>query len=181
MSDRFVVLSGCSGGGKSTLLAELKRRGFSVVEESGRRVVREQLALGGDALPWRDLRGFLDLVIETALADREMAGGTSGWVFFDRSLVDAASALEALGVAQALSDLCGARTYHRRVFFAPPWPEIYVDDAERRHDYAESVSEYERLARAYPALGYEVIPLPRTTVAARADFVLRTLSGAHAI
>jgi predicted ATPase len=26
MSERFVVLSGCSGGGKSTLLAELGRR-----------------------------------------------------------------------------------------------------------------------------------------------------------
>jgi len=33
VSDRFVVLSGCSGGGKSTLLAELARRGHSVVEE----------------------------------------------------------------------------------------------------------------------------------------------------
>ncbi|MGG2475815.1 AAA family ATPase, partial [Rhizobium sp. BR5] len=25
--DRFIILSGCSGGGKSTLLAELARRG----------------------------------------------------------------------------------------------------------------------------------------------------------
>jgi len=31
--DRFVVLSGCSGGGKSTLLSELGRRGYRVVEE----------------------------------------------------------------------------------------------------------------------------------------------------
>ena len=30
--NRRVVISGCSGGGKSTLLAELKRRGFSAVE-----------------------------------------------------------------------------------------------------------------------------------------------------
>ena len=37
--DRFIILSGCSGGGKSTLLAELARRGFATVEEPGRRIV----------------------------------------------------------------------------------------------------------------------------------------------
>ena len=42
--DRFVIISGCSGGGKSTLLAELARRGYRVVEEPGRRIVAEELA-----------------------------------------------------------------------------------------------------------------------------------------
>ena len=49
--DRFVVISGCSGGGKSTLLAELGRRGHSTVEEPGRRIVAQELQQGGRALP----------------------------------------------------------------------------------------------------------------------------------
>ena len=40
--NRFIILSGCSGGGKSTLLAELARRGFATVEEPGRRIVIEE-------------------------------------------------------------------------------------------------------------------------------------------
>ncbi|SEI08083.1 AAA domain-containing protein [Rhizobium tibeticum] len=40
---KFVILSGCSGGGKSTLLAELAKRGFAVAEEPGRRIVKQQL------------------------------------------------------------------------------------------------------------------------------------------
>ena len=40
--DNFFVLSGCSGGGKSTLLAALARRGFATVEEPGRRIVAEE-------------------------------------------------------------------------------------------------------------------------------------------
>jgi predicted ATPase len=40
-ADRFIVLSGCSGGGKSTLLAALQRRGFAVFEEPGRQIVKE--------------------------------------------------------------------------------------------------------------------------------------------
>ena len=34
------VISGCSGGGKSTLLMELARRGHAVVDEPGRRIVQ---------------------------------------------------------------------------------------------------------------------------------------------
>jgi predicted ATPase len=33
----FIVISGCSGDSKSTLLAELARRGFATVVEPGRR------------------------------------------------------------------------------------------------------------------------------------------------
>jgi predicted ATPase len=33
---KFVVLSGCSGAGKSSLLAELGRRSFPIYDEPGR-------------------------------------------------------------------------------------------------------------------------------------------------
>ena len=49
--NRFVVISGCSSGGKSTLIAELSRRGYAVVEEPGRRIVKEEMARNGLALP----------------------------------------------------------------------------------------------------------------------------------
>ena len=43
-SDWMVVVSGCSGGGKSTLLAELALRGYAVFPEPGRQIVKEQLS-----------------------------------------------------------------------------------------------------------------------------------------
>jgi predicted ATPase len=133
LSSRFVLITGCSGGGKSALLAELQARGRNVVEEPGRRVVRHQLADGGRALPWIDELAFIHRAISTALADREAAKVLRGWVFFDRGLIDAASALELFAGEPILNRMDSQHRYHRRVFLAPPWPEIFVNDAERRH------------------------------------------------
>lgn len=176
--DRFVVISGCSGGGKSALLTELGRRGHAVVEEPGRRIVREELSSGGSALPWADEAAFSRRAIAMALADRASAAALDGWVFFDRGLVDAAAGLEHLTGEQVMATLGRAHRYHRRVFLAPPWPEIYATDLERRHGFNAALAEYSRLLEAYPSLGYDVVVLPKVGVAERADIVLTTLAQA---
>ncbi|OKO76214.1 AAA family ATPase [Bradyrhizobium sp. NAS96.2] len=177
MKNRFVLISGCSGGGKSTLLAELRTRGYAVVEEPGRRIISDEFASGGKALPWVDAAAFLRCAIDLALKDMAMAGDPFGWVFFDRGLIDAASALEALTGEPALRPICAAHRYHRRVFMTPPWPEIYVTDSERRHSFEAATAEYHRLMQTFPMLGYDVIILPKRSPSARADFVLATLGG----
>ena len=83
--DRFVIISGCSGGGKSTLLAELERRGYAVVHEPGRRIAAEERAGDGRALPWVDPEAFARRAVEMALADRRDAERLGGRVFFDRA------------------------------------------------------------------------------------------------
>ncbi len=66
--------------------------------------------------------------------------------------------------------------YHSRVFLTPPWPAIFVTDADRRHGLDAAVAEYERLLDAYASLDYEVVIVPKDGVARRADFVLRRLA-----
>jgi len=174
--NRFVVISGCSGGGKSTLLAELGRRGYAVIGEPGRRIVIEEIDGEGKALPWIDMAAFARRAIAMALADRIPAAAFDGWVFFDRSLVDAAAAaLQHVTGKPLLAALGRAHRYHRRVFLAPPWPEVYTTDRERRHSQEAASGEYFRLREAYSSLGYEVCILPKVGVAERANFVLRTL------
>jgi predicted ATPase len=176
--DRFVVISGCSGGGKSTLLAELGRRGHSIVEEPGRRIVAQELQQGGKALPWEDATAFAHRAIAMALADRAAAAALKGWVFFDRGLVDAAAALQHLVHESALAALAQEHRYHQTVFLTPPWPEIYVNDPERRHSLEAAEAEYVRLLEVYPALGYKISVLPKVGVSERADLIERALGEA---
>jgi predicted ATPase len=176
--DRFVVISGCSGGGKSSVLAELARRGYATVPEPGRRIVAEELRGNGRALPWTDMAAFAKRAVAMALADRVAAESAAGPIFFDRGLVDAAAALEHATGEPAILPLGTAHRYNADIFLAPPWPEIHVRDAERRLEFAEALAEYARLQGAYRALGYTAHLLPRTDVAARADFVLAMLDAA---
>ncbi len=155
---------------------ELQRRGHGGVEEPGRRIVREELAGDGAALPWVDAAAFARRAVAMALADRMAADGLTNWVFFDRGLIDAAAALEHATGEAVLEPLGRAHRYHRRVFLAPPWPEIYVNDPGRPHGFEAAKAEYERLLSAYRRLGYAVSILPKTDVAARADFVLGRLT-----
>lgn len=176
--NHFIVISGCSGGGKSTLLTELQQRGYGVVEEPGRRIVQEQTHTGGQALPWLDMVAFLRRAIDLAREDHANAAhDNSLWVFFDRGVIDSVAALQALTGEPVLDKLGQQYRYHPHVFLVPPWPDIYVQDAERRHDMAAALLEFERIQRTYPALGYTVSLLPKVSVAQRADFVLEALAG----
>ncbi|WP_127751924.1 AAA family ATPase [Devosia sp. 1566] len=176
MNLKHIVLSGCSGGGKSTLLAELERRGFSVVPEPGRRIVEEEQRSEGLAIPWVDLAAFAKRAIDLASEDRRRMVDEASWVFFDRGLVDAAVALEHATGSPARTLLASYDRYHQSVFLTPPWPEIYVTDTERQHDLTEATSEYDRLLTAYRELGYDTVILPKVGVGDRADFILRHLS-----
>lgn len=169
-ANRFVMISGCSGGGKSTLLEELARRGHTVVREPGRRIVAEERAGDGGALPWTDAPAFARRAIAMSVADHEAACGLT---FFDRGVVDAAVALESATGESAAAVV--ARYRYGHLFLAPPWPEIYALDEDRRHSLTKALSDYDRVEQAWRDAGYAPVILPRDTVAARAGFVLASL------
>lgn len=173
--NKCVLITGCSGGGKSTLLAALAERGFSVVEEPGRRIVRQELERRGDALPWTNLAAFAQRAIALSIADHAEAAQLPGWTFFDRGLPDAAAALQHATGEPLREDLLAAHRYHDHVFITPPWPEIYVNDPERKHGLEEAVAEYERISGLLPRLGYDVVILPKVSVSERVGFLLQHL------
>ena len=171
--ERF-VLTGCSGGGKSTLLAELERRGEQVVPEVGRALVREHMAQGSDLLPWANAPDFtLELARRTIAAYDD---APTGRVFFDRGLIDVIAHFDFLGepIPLWLADASARVRYASPVFVVPPWPEIYEDEGERGKDFARAVAEYDALCAAYDRYGYNRTEIAPAPIIARADFVLST-------
>jgi predicted ATPase len=167
------VISGGPGAGKTTLLAALRWAGFRGVEEASRQLIQEQVALGSGLVPWLDLGGFAELARVRMVAQHAVASQQPGPVFCDRGLPDLLAYLEVAGqpVPMATRAAVAAHPYQAPVFLAPPWPEIYVNDAERWQTFAEAEALYHALRRTYQALGYPVLDLPKAPVEERVAFV----------
>ena len=173
---RFVVVSGASGGGKSTLIAALAAQGIATVPEPGRRIVAAALAGDGRGLPWAEPALFARRAVALALQDWQAACALSGPVVFDRGLLDAVAAFEhATGALPPQAEGLCAR-YHRQVWLAPPWPALYRQDAERRQGPAQALAEYHRLRAFLPRFGYEIKDLPRVPVLTRAAILRAALA-----
>lgn len=171
MTQRRVVLSGCSGGGKSTLISEMARRGYATVPEPGRRIIAEEKGAEAHALPWVDMRAFCERAIQMALSDVRQATGSL--VIFDRSALDALIWFDRTGTPlgeRIRQDVLNIQ-YDRRVYLVPPWPKIYRSDADRQHNFSEALAEYEALCERLPEYGFEPVPVPKLPVSARADWL----------
>lgn len=179
--DHFFVFTGGPGAGKTTLVEALKVRGCATTEEAGRGVIRQELAHGGDALPWIDRERFAGRMFEWELESYRQAEREDGPVFFDRGLPDTIGylRLEGLEVPAWMEEEAWRLRYNGRVFLAPPWKEIYGTDEERRQSWEVAVRTCETVARTYANLGYELLELPLASVDERAGFVLEATETAR--
>lgn len=172
------VVSGCSGGGKSTLLEAMARRGYRVTGEAGRQIVRDEILIGGDGLPWADIRRWVDLTASRAMGQYNAVRERQEPTLFDRSLVDIIAFLpfNGLAVPDRLRRALAHYRYAATVFMVPPWPALYRATDERRKDFAQAIAEYEHLCRAYRAEGYTLVDIPQAPVKERADFLAARLA-----
>ena len=174
MSHNLIVIAGGPGAGKTTLIEALRAAGYTTAPEAGRAIIQDQVAIGGPALPWLDPALFAELMLCWDLRSYRWALRQDGPVFFDHALAGMPGYYRLIGrdVPAHVRAAVAAFRYRRRVFVAPPWPEIYRTDAERRQSWEEAVRTYEVIAGAYEEAGYELVELPRASVSDRLEFVL---------
>jgi|SRR5579885_1905143 len=170
------VVTGGPGAGKTSLIEALAAEGFTVVPEAGRAVIREQQASGGSALPAADPSAFARAMLARDIAAYDAHRAAARPVFFDRGIPDVLGylRLEGLAVPDDILRAARARPY-ARVFICPPWPEIYVTDAERKQTPEIAARTYDAMVETYGALGYAPVEVPRERVDARVRLIRRAV------
>lgn len=140
-------------------------------------IVQEQLANGGKILPWLDMRSFVCRLSQDSIKQFDHVNDLDGPVFFDRGFVEVLAhwrSSDSLAFV-AFKDDVGARRYSDPVFVAPPWPELFVHDAERRHDFSAATEEYHSICETLSDFNYRQIEIPRMPVRDRVEFIMKQL------
>ena len=57
---------------------------------------------------------------------------------------------------------------------APPWPEIFRQDRERKQDFDQAVRTYDALVATYTAVGYDLVVIPWLPSTNGCDFSWQT-------
>jgi predicted ATPase len=126
----------------------------------------------GDLLP-QIARAILRRDIEQYLA----VAGTSGWIFFDRGVIDALGMLHEVSPLPPgeLAAMLSTYRFHASVFVFPPWRGIYTNDAERDQSFEAAIEVHAKVVRWYRSCGYVLHEVPTAPVAQRAEHVRRVL------
>jgi predicted ATPase len=180
--ERFFVITGGPGSGKTSTIDALEQAGFSRSFEAGRAIIQEQVAAGGSALPWADRAAFAELMLSREKRSYREAEQRAGPVIFDRGVPDVLGYLHLCGLRPPPHVESAAQTcrYNKTVFLAPPWREIFTQDGERKQDFSEAARTFEVLAKIYAGLGYNAVELPRLSIPERVAMVIETIKASDA-
>ncbi len=175
-----IVITGGPGAGKTTLLLALQARGYTIVGDSARAIIQDRRRHGLSPRP-----NAYEFVHETLRMDIENFvhhAATPGHVFFDRSILDALCGLDRVTPLneKELGMWLSKYQYCSKVFLLPPWKAIYVNDAERDHTF-EHAEWVNRITQEwYRRCRYQLIEVPKVSVAERCTYVLQALANSEA-
>jgi predicted ATPase len=95
-------------------------------------------------------------------------------VFFDRGLPEVfAARLLGIPVPHGAQTAVTNYRYAHQVFVMPPWPELFKNDEERRPSFDDALIEYPLKLEAYHECGYQLIEVPKASVADRVKFIVQ--------
>lgn len=177
MCDHMIVVTGGPGSGKSTLIDALHDRGLSSMPEAGRAIIRDQVQIGGTALPWADKAMFAELMLGWELRSWHEASALDKPVLMDRGIPDVVGYLTLCGLRVPAHVEAAAKNYryNRMVFIAPYWEAIFAQDAERKQKHEEAEATSRVMADTYARLDYQLVELPKVSVEERVAFVMGCL------
>lgn len=172
MNKKYVITGG-PGTGKTSIINELRKRGFYCINENSRNIISEQIKNGGDILPWKDQISFENQITKIRTNDY-LSSPKDSVCFFDRSSIDSIAYLKIsnIDVPSEIIELTQQCSFNKNIFYTPIWKEIYKNDKERKESIEFANKIEKAIIETYKSKGYNLIKIPKLSIKKRADFII---------
>ena len=176
MNQKIILLIGGPSSGKTTLINHLEAEGYICYPEISREITLNARDEGVDQLFLENPMLFSERLLEGRIKQYENATTEGKHVFIDRGIPDVLAYMDFIGDTYPEAFIAACENYkYDKVFLLPPWEEIYVSDAERYESYEEATKIHDYLVATYKKFGYDLHEVPKTSVAARFQFIINNL------
>ena len=171
------ILTGTPGSGKTSILYELKRQGYSVVEEAATDVNARELGLGHSE-PWSQ-PDFIDSIVRLQ-KQRQLEASTSHdkLQWYDRSPICTLALSRYLGYAaspsllEEIERIEREAIYQRRVFFIEHLGFCQPTEV-RKITFEESLLFEKIHEETYASLGYDLLKIPPEALSQRVHRIIQ--------
>jgi predicted ATPase len=166
------VITGGPCVGKTTILNDLKKKGFHVMHEVPRQVIEERQEHNKDYLPSDDIKEFQEKVLKTHLEiEKDLPEEV---VFLDRGIGDILAYCDVYGIdpPKHVETHSKSPRYHK-IILLDRLGFFENDDARKDGKIADQV--HNALEAAYKRLGYEIIKVPPLPPRERLEWLMKRL------
>ncbi len=172
MNKKYII-TGAPGTGKTSIINELKKRGFKCINENSREIIAEQIFERGEILPWKNQIAF-ENKIANMRTQQYIDSPENCICFFDRSILDGIAYMQVnnLKLTSQIIKNIKKCNFNKSVFYTPIWQEIYENDNERKENIKQAMIIEKAIIKTYKSRGYELTEIPKLSIEERANFII---------
>lgn len=179
MKSRKIVITGGPGTGKTSVINELKNKGFQCLDEISRQIILDARQDGTEQLFLTDPLEFSRrLMLGRVRQFEEAEEHNTDLIFLDRGIPDILAYMHFKDEPYPESFIKASEKYiYDHVFVLPPWESIFESDNERYENFKQAKEIHGHLIETYSHYDYPLHEVPFGSIVSRADYIIDILEG----